>query len=51
VVTRFAESRDWGFVLRSFYRNKDGDGALSLWRDKENVVHFSTHADLPEELK
>ena len=50
-LTRFARHPDWGYVLRSAFDTPYGDGALSLWRDKENVVHYSTNAGLPEELK
>ena len=45
MVTRFAKHQDWGFVLRSFYRNKDGDGTLILWLDEQNRVNFSV--DMP----
>ena len=45
VVTRFAKHQDWGFVLRSFYRNKDGDGTLILWLDEQNRVNFAV--DIP----
>lgn len=51
IKTRFARNPQWGFVLRSSFKTPYGDGALSLWRDSENVVHYSTAAGLPEELE
>ena len=51
VKTRFARNPQWGFVLRSSFKTPYGDGALSLWRDSKNVVHYSTAAGLPEELE